>query len=239
MADTTTGFPFMKLPLELRNMVWKELLVMPGLIVMGSTKLRLGRPRVIPINPIYGVFLVSKQIRQEAITTYFGNNEFIALDVAALAEFLYCIGPDACNLIRKIWIYYSRGKNAGKAFKLLTQCGSLRKIHFRIGCYYRTMYRAKKLPFLKRPGIQSLLKIRGLEELDVKVDWQGLMPCPFREVVEREMEDFLQALEILKKPRDAKRQRRLTPNELWSKAPMMTRARASTKGRLSCSNMSV
>ena len=48
---------------------------------------------------------------------------------------------------------------------------------------------------------------------------------------EKDKEGFLQALQILKEPRDFEKQRRLPPNELWIKAPMMTRARASKKER--------
>lgn len=40
MADITAVFPFLKLPLELRNMVYKEILVMPGVIEMWGWKLR-------------------------------------------------------------------------------------------------------------------------------------------------------------------------------------------------------
>lgn len=88
----TAGFPFIRLPLELRNMVYRELLVMPGPIDLGKT--RRSRPSVMLLDNeepdsrmsrklskhprVFGIFLVSEQIRQEAISVYFGGNSFHA-----------------------------------------------------------------------------------------------------------------------------------------------------------------
>lgn len=243
-------------------MIYKEILVMPGVVAFGFpgtydtpawTRIS---PRVIPIdhdvfgpsichiNPhqprVFGAFLVSKQTRHEAISIYFGCNRFHAGDLVHLAEFLHRIGPDACNAIREISILYYRRKNADKAFKLLIQCGRLRKIHFGIYSHYEDNPNLPLVstPLLDRPGIQSLLKVRGIEELDVRFNPSGFA-AKAPEGYEKDKESFLQALQILKEPRDFQKQRRLPPNELWIKAPMMTRARASKKEQSKFSNTPV
>ncbi|MCJ1424173.1 hypothetical protein MMC29_002060 [Sticta canariensis] len=81
---------------------------------------------------------------------------------------------------------------------------------------------------LKWPRIQTLLKVRGIQELDVNVVYGGFdltTPQDFY----REEENFMQAMQMLKEPRDFKKQRRLPSRELWAKVPLMTRASASQK----------
>lgn len=151
-----------------------------------------------------------------------------------LSQFLYRIDPDACNAIREISIRYYSGKNAGKAFKLLAQCGSLCKFHLKLHTFYWMPDSwggglAEFFPLLKTPGIRSLLKVRGIQELDVDIAVQGYSPGYKDEEFDRDKESFIQALQVLKEPRDFQKQRRLPPKELWSKVPMMTRARASLK----------
>lgn len=243
MADIAAGFPFLKLPLELRNMVYKELLIMPGTleiikswssdhVVFLVNRIQNVCASIETANQsaVFVVFLVSKQIRREAISIYFGCNKFGAMDTDMLAQLLYHIGPEACNAIREISIEYDLGKHACKAFKLLAQCGGLRKLHFHmLSCPLSEPYPPDFGQFLlKKPGIQSLLKIRGIQELDVVVSCRrGISDSC--EGSDRSKESFTKALQILMEPPDFRKQRRIAPKELWYKAPMMTRARASRK----------
>ncbi|MCJ1470345.1 hypothetical protein MMC07_008990 [Pseudocyphellaria aurata] len=243
MAETSAvGFPFLKLPPEVRDMVLKELLVMPGPIDTGRKSIM--PPRVLIRNqeknvyskhpPIFGAFLLSKQTRQAALSIYFGCNGFIARHLTALAHFLYNIGADACNAIRKISIEIKRLRNARKAFKLLAQCGSLRSLQFAITPkLFWTDYDVTA--FVDLPGVQDLLKIRGVQELEV-VEGD---PRFIDERLPWSKESILQALQILKEPRDSQKQRRLPPKELWSKVPMTTRAMASKREQSRCSKTPV
>ncbi|MCJ1463877.1 hypothetical protein MMC07_002486 [Pseudocyphellaria aurata] len=204
MADITAGFPFLKLPLEVRNMVYKELLVKRKPIRMRRPK---ERPQSEPA--VLGAFTVSKQIHQEAMSIYFGCNIFSAGGLIILAKFLHNIGPNACNAIRAVSIqYHSKNEYSEHneiGFERLAQCGSLRKIRLLIGSFYRWNKNpdpGKYVPILKRPGIQSLLKTRGIEELDVKVKFRpSERTCP-PEVFEKDRESFMQALLIVKEPRN-------------------------------------
>lgn len=207
MADITAGSPFLKLPLEVRNMIYKELLVKPEPIQMKRPK---GRPQSEP--PVLGAFTVSKQIHQEAVSIYFGGNVFSAAGLAILAKFLHNIGPYACNAIQAVSIlYHWKTKYSERneiSFERLAGCKSLRKIHLVIGCFYRwkkIREPGDHVPMLKRPGIQSLLKTRGIQELDVEIKCQPYDPaCPpeVYERNERDKESFMQALLILKEPRN-------------------------------------
>lgn len=251
MDNLTTGFPFLKLPLELRIMIYKELV-----IVFSSFNITVicRRPRILGLekcepgysmspdslrHPIFVFFLVSKQTRQEAISVYYGGNRFNAQDSDILAGYLQRIGPDACNAIREISIRYETGKNAAKAFKLLAQCGSLRKLHFTIDWLVvrSTVHPVKFVPLLKRPGLPSLLKVRGIEELNVEVKIRRRSCTRSDEFFDSDKESFIQSLQILKEPRDVqKKEKRLPPKRLYSKVPMMTRARASRKKEQSTSS---
>ncbi|MCJ1464081.1 hypothetical protein MMC07_002693 [Pseudocyphellaria aurata] len=238
MAEiTAVEFPFLKLPPELRDMVFKELLVMPGPIYTGRRSMT--PPRVLIRNheeiediehpPIFGAFLLSKQTRQTAISIYFGCNGFIVRHLGALAHFLYKIGADACNAVRKISMELRRLKFARKAFKLLAQCASLRSIHITV--YPKMFYTDfDVMAFVNLPGVQHLLKIRGIQELEV-------VEAEPRFIDERHpwsKESILQALQILKEPRDSQKKRRLPPKELWSKIPMTTRSVASKREQSRC-----
>lgn len=143
MADIAAGFPFLKLPLELRNMVYRELLIMPGTleiikpwssdpVVLLVNRIQVASIAIANQCAVFMVLRVSKQISREAIPIYFGCNKFVAMDTDMLAQLLCHIGPEACNAIREISIQYKLGKHACKAFKLLAQCGGLRKLHFRM-----------------------------------------------------------------------------------------------------------
>lgn len=146
------------------------------------------------------------------------NSTFNAEDTAILVEFLYHIGPDACNAIREISIKYYQAKNADKAFKLLAQCGSLREIYFGMTSrYWKDTGYGRDPPLLRRPGMQPLLRVRGTEKLDVEFFFGGPHGWPTTsDAFERQKERVVQALQILKIPRDLQEQRTLPSNELWS-----------------------
>lgn len=241
MANSKTAFPFMKLPPEVRNLIYEELIIvfLPFVItvirlnprILGMETLDPGEsmsPMSRP-HPIFALFRVSKQTRQEAISVYFGGNRFNAADSDELARFLGQIGPEARNAIREVSIRYRTGKSAGKAFKLLAGCGSLRKLHFTIDSTAVAYGPGNFIPLLKRPGIPTLLKVRGIEELNAEVKLQGHGLAHSDEPLENDKEGFLHALQILKEPRHVRKKKRLPPEELSAKVPMMTRARASGK----------
>lgn len=203
MADISGGFHFLKLPPEVRNMVYEKLLVKRKPIQMSRPK---ARPQSKP--SILAVFTLSKQIHQEALSIYFGSNVFCAGGLVILAKFLLNIGPNACNAIRAVSIYYQLKHEYSEheiGFERLAQCGSLRKIHLLIRCFYscdKGRARGDHVPLLKRAGIQSLLKTRGIRELDVEVKDQTFKLACAPEVYEKEKESLMQALQIVKEPRD-------------------------------------
>lgn len=173
------------------------------------------------------------------IFIYYSCNNFRASSLNLVREFLNRISPDMSNTIREISISYYSGnlpskKLAERAFETLAQCGGLCKIHFRIDGHLslsrpNVKGAAGYVPLLKRPGIRSLLKVRGIRELDVEIRNQEY-EYGFElsnEVYERDKESFMEALQILKEPRGQllDHQEWCTEDELEEKKEKATRKR--------------
>lgn len=87
-------------------------------------------------------------------------------------------------------------------------------------------------PFLlERAGIQYLLKVRGIQELDVEVIYRGRSLPFLHEVVDADKENFMQALQIPKEPPGFPEAEKITSEGalVQYKDPMMTRARATSR----------
>lgn len=212
---TIKSFPFMKLPSELRIMVYKQLLIWQERKLVFSLR---SLPRWAK-----ALVLVSKQIRQEAIAIIFGRISIDAFGFQMLADFLYRIGPDCCNAIKEVTIRYWPREDDNKAFKLLAKCASLRKLNINIEG--SRLFDITPNPFGKRSGVQDLLKIRGIEMLNVAIKHCGWCIQYDPKDMARDRHTFMEAIQILKQPRGFDELKRLPVSGLritYTRVPQST-----------------
>ncbi|KAL8650467.1 MAG: hypothetical protein Q9210_003808 [Variospora velana] len=199
-------FPFMKLPPEIRVMVYKEVLVAPSEVAVHyrvwwilhtTIEDRAGDDEYHSPALTCRIFRASKTLYAEAMPIYFGCNtfSFASLDVLSLLDKLK---PDYRRNIRSMSINFW-GYTPAKSVKLLQGCISLRRLVLRVG--YRTIRCWKNesfLPLLKSQGVNDLLKLRGIEELKVENANHSAM----QDII-KGWTPFVEGLQVLKQPRKA------------------------------------
>lgn len=211
-------FPFMALPPEIRMMVYKEILIMDGQIFLNDcgsrpkASVKSYEPHGIKgssyrkyddINPpvdqpsLLEFFTVSRAIYQESCHIYFRHNTFYFDSTKVLAEFLSCIGPDYRRSLHTIKLRFTR-KTPAKAMKLLAQCVNLRHLTIFIDGE-TTQWGSTHL--MKIPGKNDLLKIRGINNIELKESHWMNYACKDQDL--RGRDAFWQALQVLKLPRTA------------------------------------
>ena len=174
-------FPFMNLPPEIRTMVLKELLLMPGAIMVkdgmsvtgqtGESKYVRDPPpfanvgsevaekqhvfkesEVVYQHDLIGMFSASKLIFQEAVPIYFGLNLFHFDDLDAFERFITKLGAEFRWQLARVTITY-RGYSPARAVKHLVGCVGLRELTLHIHKKSSTYsrFRALRFLFLFRP----------------------------------------------------------------------------------------
>lgn len=214
-------FPFMGLPREIRNMIYKELLIMPGYISIGGFFLSQSMVRICVQGPaglyrllrppqhidqksVCSLFKVSRTFYRECRPLYFRLNTFQIGDLHKLSMFLTKIGPDCRRNLTSLRIRY-HGQTAGNSLKLLVRCVTLRHLHITFGVDYRPVEHPKtrvRRPGLIKPnvglmnasGLKDLMKLRGLETLEICVTPPSLYS---------DIEDVRIAMQVTKQPQDS------------------------------------
>lgn len=199
-------FPFMKLYPEIRNMVYKELLVMPGMVGIED---RFTDRRVQTVEFVYrrdasktkldidqkatrALLGTSKAIYEEASHFYFRSNHFYFEDMNLLNVFVQKMRPDFRRLIRRVTVHYC-GRAPARTMRSLATCVGLSELTLKFS--YGT------LPYspMTLTGLKDLLKIRGLT--DVKIDTEVMDTHPAQPLYAFKSKDELaSALQVLKKP---------------------------------------
>ncbi|CAO1596975.1 hypothetical protein XANCAGTX0491_000802 [Xanthoria calcicola] len=224
-AKTAQGFPFMKLPPEVRNMVYKEVLEdtsIINLIALGDTKkvreVR-GKPALLrydpempPVTPYSQgqsdrlmLLRASKAIHDEAYPVYYGRNTFFCRGFSALRGFLGTLKPEYRRSIRSL-SFYVWGDPAAKSIRLLQGCVSLQYLH--IDCTTVRLWDDLKSDSVI-PGYNELLKLRGIRSLQirrpVKAGFYRLGGQPYRTIRPADThaywEEIIEELQVLKQPR--------------------------------------
>ena len=202
-------FPFMKLPLEMRRRVYDMHLVMAEHITIGHG-CYYGTPQVcqcpdldqpstvkcVPFNSsITNLWSVSKAIYYESIPVFFRFNRFNFVHLDRLHAFLSGIGPTSRRYITSIRFIYD-GRAPARAIKVLKECVGLRRLTILIT--FTTIYLIQGIYKLTRlHGCTDLLKVRGIEELEIIVREDASTHPLFNDKMVRE---FREALQIVKKP---------------------------------------
>lgn len=205
-------FPFMKLPPELRQMVLKELLVQAHDIVIFNVSWQLEYSAKIrsltdlshrlshwashsPAETCQ-IFRVSKMCYNEAMPIYFGCNRF-RFETLDLMSLLDKLKVDYRRNIKSLSINFW-GHFPAKATRILRACTALRRLHLHISFRTLRYSNAGFFPVLKSSGINDLLKVRGIVELEVTK-----LEIPFIDMKMEGWEPFLEALQVLKQPYSA------------------------------------
>ena len=225
IAQAAAPFPFMKLPIEIRFMVYREHFLQPEEeFVFEYTPWSTGIKRWVNHDvPVQRVFETSKVVYQEAAPLYFRTKPFHFNSIITLATFLERCGPTCLHNLSTI-TFAHQGAYAAKAFKLLAKCLSLDSVTIIAVVYtpkYDTATGTRLL--MKSAGIKDLLKVRGVKNVQVE----------FRGYVAPDGDQFVEALQVLKEPHDPAKLKRLlaqlTPKEkaqrsVFGKANVITRA---------------
>lgn len=207
-AKTAEGFPFMKLPPEVRNMIYKEVLVPPKDIHIQVAWCSYARTaydglRTINHSPrrTCRLLRVSKAVYYEAFPIYFGCNTFYCDGVEALGEFLSKLKKDYRRNVRSLSFHFV-GNSPAKSIKLLQGCVSLKSLEIGVTLRMLDDYGLRKPESLKwLPGLNDLMKVRGIQEL--KVNLPGALFHPYWESLRNQVspESFIEDLQVLKHPR--------------------------------------
>ena len=229
-------FPYEKLSPEIRAMILKELLVMPGPIetyyfgarfAVYSFKteddsqnsrdqiLRREDMKILQA-PVCQIFLVSKAVYREAVPIYFGCNLFKFHNLDNFYAFARWIGPDPRWQLRKIAVDYD-GNAPARAVKFMVECVGLRELEINIRWWSLSKYPNVDQP-LQVLGQKDLLRIRGLEK--IQVNFRGCISY-YRanaEATEAQYAAFRETLQVLKQPHDARMLRRQEAKDFPQKA---------------------
>ncbi len=175
-------FPILRLPLELRIMVYKFALTFPcegGRWTVRRIHQFSGQVngRSVPAaNPteILALLSVSRQIYEEAVGIFYSENSFEFHSLSVLWSFLSGIGKKRRKFLRNLALDYcsyyqeqfSRDKRfAPNIFKLFKEEMTLRSLHIKIDEVI-ILHRNKKFKGPQSfPGFGNLIRVRGIKEL--------------------------------------------------------------------------
>lgn len=202
-------FPFMRLPPELRRMVYQYVFYRKHVVFHCQKYMKryiAGYSTFMGMKPL----MVSKQIYRESTATYLSETKFYFSEIPVLRRFLLAVGREGRELLTSIEFKYTRS-GAVSTFRLLRECTSLRSLGITVRVE-SAPYVNNKHRLMRRSGIKQLLAIRGIQHLDL--DDIRLKPVvrfvsPLGQGFDEEMrphfeEDkaaFIAALQVLKLPR--------------------------------------
>ncbi|KAL9098591.1 MAG: hypothetical protein Q9163_005779 [Psora crenata] len=231
-------FPFMRLPLEIRTMIYKECLIMPVPIqIYGHGNAMISRDRRSPqwSNPICAtalcrLFQVSKAIYRESMPIYFRYNEFSFSSLSPVYYFLHSLAPDARRTISSISLTYG-GTREALAARALRTCLGLRHLTIVFDSWSMASARPTSGPcsLLHLNGLRDLLRIRGLQTLEVH---RKLDHYPDSHGSFRDFPAFVEALQVLKRPRAKAQFTRQDKKDYPQKATRTVLGRANVRTRM-------
>lgn len=176
-------------------------------------------------NRVTSLLCVSQIVCKEAMPIYYRFHEFdLSHDwsPSTLYDFLASIGPERRKHVREISFKYQI-TNAPAAFHLLASAENLTKLHIRLTGGSLTGQVWGKRSILKAHGLKHLLKIRGLETLELEFD-HSLPDSILAE--DREFESMLQ---VLKQPKATEAEKQAVKKDkavrtVFGKANVITRS---------------
>lgn len=219
-------FPLMRLPVEVRLIIYEFHFLQDGEAPEAENSCQAGESCCAKIYnrnvPVRMLWMASKTLYQEAMPVYFRTKNFQFLEAEHLLAFLQFVGPYHRQHITKITLYLRHIDNA-KVFKRIAQCPSLERLSV-----VTQPFRYTRMELMRRPAIQSLLKIRNLKSVHFEV-LRGMSPMI---ISLEDVEEFVKTLEVLKQPHDAiTLEQRAAQGFSRTRGPRTTFAKASSRSR--------
>ncbi|KAI9715481.1 MAG: hypothetical protein M1812_005957 [Candelaria pacifica] len=178
-CDTT--FPFLKLPPEIRNQIYRLVLVYPSTVLSlqvtmpnlsgirtGRKEFRLQRccyhwqPPWLPPQVVLSILNVNRQVYKEAMPIFYHENHFHVWSGSNLRSFLFGIGSERRSWLREMTIVFQNA-GLGSAFTPLSECERLTALHIEI--YLIQLHEENGGTIEDHKGLQKLSQIRGLTTL--------------------------------------------------------------------------
>lgn len=192
------SFPLMKLPVEVRRMIFEELLIMPSSIMFRSYveiegkgmrywftpyattntikkegtieehPARIKESEIIKQSGILNVFLASKTIYRETVPLYYGHNVFEFHGANLFAKFATAIGPECRWQLARVNIGWN-GSAFARAAKVMLECVGLRELTLRIYSWSLAPCPSDAPDECRLNGMRDLLRVRGLNMLKLDI----------------------------------------------------------------------
>ncbi|KAI4139879.1 MAG: hypothetical protein L6R39_006067 [Caloplaca ligustica] len=174
---SSVPFPFMKLPPELRNMVYQlhfadNYVKFTDYSCPNTGEDEAGRPgrRVIRADgglPLY-IAMASKTLYHEIMPFYLTDRFFFFAKIEYLGDFLAQIGPYNRQHLTEVGFDYEKIAatdmfDIREAFRLLGECPNLSKLRINIGAHH--LWQKKRFP-----ALATLLKIRDIKDLRIRFE---------------------------------------------------------------------
>ena len=231
----------MELPGEIRNMIYRNLLIMPGIIYINGGQYGPGyREDVVVQRPTWGLgdhimnrrFLsinqtrvrrlleTSKHIYAEAAWFYYGCNHFYFSSLPILYNFLQATRPDFCRHITHMSLMYS-GRFVVKAIKLLRGCVSLSRLQLVLDDSTTWDRHMRTNSWLRNmTGLKDLLQLRGLREVTVDNHLVDSVPMYAASLADKDY--VVNGLQVLTQPHDLAKLRQQFKKDYPGQVPQRT-----------------
>ena len=238
-------FRLMDLPLELRSMIFRELLVMPGPVLFASLARKKPAPfaradligsdalhrvyygdsivwhldfNLVPQSGLLNIFSASKTVYRETVPLYYRCNQFHFENLDFMEQFLNKVGAESRWQISTIAVNY-HGKAPARAVKRLTACVGLRRLTLNLDSLAFARLDPNNPRDTRLIGMKDLLRIRGLDRIDlVSLDEESLF-LPITSLSQNTVINNLkERLKVLKEAHDPKQLKRQEKKDFPTKA---------------------
>lgn len=156
-------------------------------------------PQVMHQTNVMGLMFTSRAIYGEAMPLYYSQNTFRFEDSYGLKKFTDKLGPDPRRHVTKLSVAWV-GEALARASQSLGTFTGLRELKLdKLILYAFRKIKDQKLQ-LKTYGLKDLLRIRGLDVLEVSCRpfFQDRIPI---KCTKEQLDAFEQSLQVLKQPR--------------------------------------
>ena len=197
-APANAHFPFMKLPAKFRIKVYEQFLISPA----GKARMEFigDRPKKYPANWGYGpacLFYISKLVNAEAMPIFYKYNNIFLRTCTHPNGYLSWMQARRFPFLKETTFGWYGNGGLPSAFKYLAQCPQLKKLHIEVNIDTLMGQRSphETRSSIKAIGIKELLKIRGLDVLDVtRAPYATLY---YRDIIDEEMDELTAVLQVL------------------------------------------
>ncbi|KAL8840388.1 MAG: hypothetical protein Q9176_003881 [Flavoplaca citrina] len=201
------SFPFMKLPPEIRNTIYE--MALWELVSPSQRRARRASDQQALTSRNMPAVAALQRCLLRGLSLIFSQQYLLLLRRGRSCEFLTKLTIQQRRNIRSLSFHFSDGLAPAKAMRLLRGCVSLRDLTISFTRSTLHEFGLRMPESLKRlPGLGDLLKVRGIQELQIIVP----LALPYSRYYsfngEVSPESFIKDLQVLKLPRSAASLRR-------------------------------